>query len=295
MGDIDWNLIRSFVAVAEEGSLSAAARRLSSSQPTIGRHIAELESVTGFPLFRRGPRGFELTEEGMALLQRAQAMNENADAFSRLVAGRSEELGGTVRITASEMVATYVLPEMLARLSEAEPAIEIEIVASDRLGNLLRRDADIAIRMVRPEQLDLVARKIADIPIAMCAAISYLERRGRPERPEDLSAHDLIGLDRGNELIEGMRAVGLQVDRHSFRVRTDHPTAFWEMVRAGNGIGFGQRFLAERDPLLETLMPGLNLPQLPMWLAMHGDVRTSRRIRRVADFLHAELSRYASG
>lgn len=295
MAGPDWNLIRSFVAVAEEGSLSAAARRLVSSQPTIGRHIAELETFLGLDLFRRGPRGYETTEQGLALLEQAQGMSALADAFSRRAAGRSEDLAGTVRITASEVVSSYVLPDIFARLGQAEPGIEIELVASDRLGNLLRRDADIAIRMVRPQQLDLVARKIANIPISMCAAHSYLERRGTPKRPDDIAGHDLIGFDRGNEIIEGMSAVGLTFDRHAFRIRTDHGIAFWEMIRAGNGIGFAQKFLAERDPAIAILLPELDLPQLPMWLAMHRDVRTSRRIRRVADFLHAELSRYAAG
>lgn len=295
MAEPDWNLIRSFVAVAEEGSLSAAGRRLGSSQPTIGRHIAELETFLGLDLFRRGPRGYETTEEGLTLLEQAQRMQAHADAFSRQAAGRSDELAGTVRVTASEVVSSHVLPPILARLGQAEPGIEIELVASDRLGNLLRRDADIAIRMVRPQQLDLVARKIADIPIAMCAAHTYLDRRGTPGHLRELAGHDLIGLDRGNEIIEEMNTAGLKLDRHAFRVRTDHGVAYWEMIRAGNGIGFAQKFLAERDPLVAILMPDLDLPHLPMWLAMHRDVRTSRRIRRVADFLHAELSRYAAG
>jgi DNA-binding transcriptional LysR family regulator len=295
MGDIDWNLIRSFMAVAEEGSLSGAARRLGSSQPTIGRHVAELEAFLGLNLFRRGPRGYETTEQGLALLEQAQSMSASADAFSRQATGRSDELAGTVRVTASEVVSSYVLPAIFARLGQAEPGIEIELVASDRLGNLLRRDADIAIRMIRPRQLDLVARKIADIPISMCAAHSYLERRGTPRQVNELADHDFVGLDRGNEIIEGMSAAGLTLDRHAFRIRTDHGVAYWEMIRSGNGIGFAQRFLVERDPLVAILLPELDLPHLPMWLAMHRDVRTSRRIRRVADFLHAELSRYASG
>jgi DNA-binding transcriptional LysR family regulator len=295
MAEPDWNLIRSFVAVAEEGSLSAAARRLSSSQPTIGRHIAELEAALGLSLFRRGRRGYEPTETGLTLLERARLMNEHANAFLRLATGSTEEIGGTVRITASEVVSAYVLPDILARLGEAEPAIEIELVASNRLGNLLGRDADIAIRMTEPTQLDLIARKIAEIPIAICAARSYLERRGRPQGPEDLPHHDLVGFDRDNDIIAGFRAFGVEIDRHAFRLRTDHQITFWEAVRAGNGIGFAQKFLVERDPLVEVILPDLTLPSLPMWLALHRDVRTSRRIRRVADFLFEELKRYASG
>ena len=180
MTDLDWNLIRSFVAVAETGSLSAAARRLAASQPTLGRHVAELEQALGVVLFRRGRTGYELTEQGAALFERAQQVGDAANAFARLATGATEQIGGTVRIAASEVVSAYVLPPILARLRQAEPAIEIEIVASNQVENLLRRDADIAVRMVAPAQQDLIARKIADLPLTACAATSYLERRGRP-------------------------------------------------------------------------------------------------------------------
>ena len=295
MAEIDWNLMRSFLAVAEEGSLSAAARRSAASQPTLGRHIAELESSLGIVLFRRGRSGYELTERGAALYDRARAMGEQANAFLRLAAGSSERIEGTVRIAASEVVSAYVLPEMLARLGRAEPDIEVEIVASNLVENLLKRDADIAIRMVAPTQLDLVARKIADLKLTTCAAKSYLERKGTPSIPEELVDHDLIGFDRGMELIEGFRHFGVEIDRHAFRFRTDNQIVLWEAIRAGNGVGFAQAALAARDPLVEAILPELPLPVLPMWLAMHRDVRTSPRIRRVADFLYEELLAYSAG
>jgi DNA-binding transcriptional LysR family regulator len=295
MAALDWNLIRSFVAVAETGSLSAAARRIGVSQPTLGRHIAELEAALGVALFRRGRSGYDLTESGMALVERGRAVGEQAAAFARLAEGRTEAISGTVRITASEIIAAYVLPEMTARLAVAEPDIEVEIVASNRVENLLRRDADIAIRMTEPAQLDLVARRIADLPLVACAARSYLARKGRPERPEDLLDHELVGFDRGTELIEGFAAMGVGIDRHAFRFRSDNQIVLWEALKAGNGIGFGQAALVAREPLLEAILPALRLPVLPMWLAMHRDVRTSARIRRVADFLHDELKAYSAG
>lgn len=295
MADLDWNLIKSFLVVAETGSLSAAARRLAASQPTLGRHITELENALGIVLFRRGRQGYELTDSGTALFARAQSVGAAAEAFSRLATGATERIEGTVRIAASEIVSAYVLPPMLARLGAEEPGIEVELVASNEVQNLLRRDADIAIRMVEPAQQDLLARKIADLPLSACAARTYLDRRGRPSRPEDLLGHDLIGYDRGTELIEGFAALGVAADRHAFRFRTDNQIVYWEALRAGNGIGFGQKALVERDPLVEALLPGLPLPTLPMWLAMHRDVRTSARIRRVADFLFAELKRYSAG
>lgn len=295
MIEIDWNLIKSFVAVAETGSLSAAARRLAASQPTLGRHIAELEQALSVTLFRRGRNGYALTEAGSTLYERGRAVSEQASAFSRLALGSVEAIEGTVRIAASEVVAAYVLPDITARLGVVEPGIEVEIVASNQVENLLRRDADIAIRMVKPAQNELVARKVSDIPLCVCAARSYLDRCGRPLEPADLVDHALIGFDRSDEIIRGFAQYGIPVTRGSFRFRADNQIVLWEAVRAGNGIGLGQEPLAERDPLVEKLLPGLPLPTLPVWLAMHRDVRTSVRIRRVADFLHEELKRYSAG
>jgi DNA-binding transcriptional LysR family regulator len=295
MQDLDWNLIKAFLAVARTGSLSAAARSLGASQPTLGRHIAELEAATGLTLFRRGRSGYELTENGIALVERAEAMADKATAFSRLALGQTTEaVSGTIRIAASEIVSAYVLPGMLERLLREVPSIDIELVASNRVENLLRRDADIAIRMVEPAQLDLIARQVAAIPLVACAAKSYLAARGVPRTLADLGGHELAGFDRDTDIIAAFRRYGFAVDRHAFRFRCDNHIVLWEAVRAGNGIGFGQKPLARRDPAIEIVLPELKLPSLPLWLAMHRDVRTSARIRRVADFLHAELKRYAS-
>jgi DNA-binding transcriptional LysR family regulator len=289
----DWSLIRSFHAVAETGSLSAAARRLGMSQPSLGRHIQALETELGITLFQRGRRGYALSEEGARLFARSSEMNAAADGFARLATGRAERLAGTVRISASEIVAAYVLPEIIEPLRRSEPAIEMELVASNAVENLLRRDADIAIRMVEPSQLDLVARKIADLPLCACAATTYLDRRGRPGSPQDLIDHDLVGYDRGLDLITGFHGFGVEIDRHAFSVRTDNQIVFWELVKAGIGIGFAQRGLARRTAGIEIVLAEMKLPVLPMWLAMHRDVRTSPRIRRVADHLHDRLKAYA--
>jgi DNA-binding transcriptional LysR family regulator len=295
MPDLDWNLIKSFVTVAESGSLSAAARRLASSQPTLGRHIAELEQALGVTLFRRGRRGYALTEAGSTLYERGKMVSEQASAFSLLALGSTEAIEGTVRIAASEVVAAYVLPEITARLGMEEPGIEVEVVASNQVENLMRRDADIAIRMIRPVQNELVARKVADVPLRACAAKSYLNRRGRPREPTDLVDPALIGFDRSDEIIRGFAEFGVPLNRSSFRFRSDNQIVLWEALRTGNGIGFGQEPLIDRDPLMEMLLPDLPLPSLPVWLAMHRDVRSSVRIRRVADFLHEELKRYSAG
>jgi DNA-binding transcriptional LysR family regulator len=288
-------LIRSFVAVGEMGSLSAAARQLRSSQPTVGRHVDDLEKALGVKLFLRGRRGYELTEAGSALMARGQAASDAMAALSRQAAGREARMSGSVRISASEMVSAFVLPKIMAQLAVEEPGIEVELVPSDRVENLLRRDADIAIRMVRPAQQELVAKKIADIPLQLCAARSYLERRGWPQSPQDLSQHDMIGFDRSDQIIKGFAAIGLNIPRSAFRIRTDHQIVYWQAVRAGNGIGVTQAPLIALDPDVEPLLPELELPFLPTWLAMHRDVRGSARIRRVADVLEKGLRSYIAG
>jgi DNA-binding transcriptional LysR family regulator len=294
MEPFDWNLVRSFVAVGQSGSLSAAARSLGLSQPTIGRHVDELEKALGQVLFRRGKRGYELTVAGAALMQRGEAAVDAMAALSRRAAGQETSLSGTVRVAASEIVSAFVLPAIIARLGEAEPGIEVEIVASDRVENLLRRDADIAIRMVRPTQQDLVARKIADIPLGLCAAHSYLDQRGRPNGLEDLLSHDLVGFDRSDLILNGLAAYGMRLARDRFRMRTDSQIVYWQSVCAGNGIGFGQAPLIARTPVVEALLPEIKPPPLPMWLTMHSDVRSNPRIRRAADFLGEALVQYAA-
>jgi DNA-binding transcriptional LysR family regulator len=290
----DWALIRSFLAVARGGSLSAAARALRTTQPTIGRHINELEAGLDVILFQRGRNGFLLTEKGLALFERAEPMGESASAFARLAAGSANKIAGTVRITASEVVSVYVLPAILAELAIAEPDIEIELVGSNAIGNLLARDADIAVRMVRPVQNDLVVRHVAELPLAACASKAYLDQFGRPNVPQDLLRHRLIGWDRSDEMIKGFVQFGVDVDRHAFHFRCDNQIALWEAVKAGLGIGFAQQALVVRQPDVEQVLHDLPLPDLPMWLTIHEDLCTSTRVRRVLDFLHPALKRYAA-
>jgi DNA-binding transcriptional LysR family regulator len=293
MSDFDWTLIRSFLAVADTGSLSAAARQLRTSQPTLGRHVAELERDLGITLFRRGLGGYVLTEAGASLHAHAATVREAVDRFALRAAGNEERISGTVRITASEVMAALVLPGILERFAQEEPAIEIELVGTNLVDNLLRRDADIAIRMVNPSQEELVARKVADIPLSLCAHETYLAQRGEPEGPLDLLKHLLIGQDREDVMIKGFNAMGAKVDRHAFRFRTDNQVIMWQAIRAGMGIGVAQRPLIDREPALKTIMPDLLLPVLPMWITMHKDVRLTPRVRRTADFLYVALSAFA--
>ncbi|SNS17713.1 LysR family transcriptional regulator [Tropicimonas sediminicola] len=292
LSSLDWSRVQSFLAVADTGSLSGAARELGLSQPTLGRQIRTLEEALGVTLFTRQPRGLALTEAGQALVPPARAMREAAQGFALTAAGRVDVIAGTVRVAASDVVALHVLPEILAGIRRAEPEIEIEILPSDRSANLLFREADIALRMYRPDQLDMVTRHLGDVPLGLYGARSYLDRRGRPERLDDIRSHDLIGYDSDETLIRGMRALGLPVDRHWFALRCDDHNVLWQLVRAGCGLCFAQVPLAEADATVQRLLPELPLPTLPIWLTAHEAMRRTPRIRRVWDLLADGLGRY---
>jgi len=282
---LDWSLVQAFLAVAEHGSLSAAARVLGSSQPTVGRQIHAMEEQLGAELFQRHDKGLTLTETGDAMLPPARAMRQAIHDIELRAAGTAETLEGAVRITSSVVVGTEHLPPILARIRREEPRIELELHVSDETSNLHFREADIAVRLYRPTQLDLVTQHLGDLRFAAFAAKSYVEHRGVPRRPEDLLAHDVIGMDRETAILEGFRQAGFPVEREWFKVRADNPNAYWALVRAGAGIGFGQVLVGARDPGLVEIPLGLDLPKLSVWLTAHEAVRHAPRVARVWELL----------
>lgn len=285
----DWSLVRSFLAVVEHGSLLAAARQLQSSQPTIGRHVAELESQLGLVLFERTGRGLLPTDAALRLIESARAMQSGADQLARGVVGSDPFTSGTVRITASQPVACYVLPPLLAQMRLTLPEVQVELVASNTVSNLLRREADIAVRMVRPEQATVIARRVGKVAIKACAHQDYLRRRGIPRHPSDLLSHDLIGGDRNDETLKGFAARGFPVKSEQFAFRTDDLIVVWQAVRAGLGVGFASEHLIRTEPAVVPLLPKLKIEPIPVWLAVHKEIRTSKRIRAVYDFLTEAL------
>ena len=281
----DWSLVQAFLMVAEEGSLSGAARALGASQPTVGRQIKTLERQLNAELFKRQARGLELTETGAALVSPARIMRDAMGQIALTAAGQSAQVEGTVRITASVMMSLYHLPDIVARIRHEEPAIAVEVVPSDESRNLLYREADIAIRMYRPTQLDLINQHIGDIPITICASKSYIARRGPVNGITDLANHDVVGYDESPIILDGFRQMGIDVTRDYFKVRCDDHATYWNLVRAGCGIGFSQVKIAERDPDVVTIDAGVNIPPLPVWLVAHEAMRHTPRIRRVWNML----------
>ena len=295
IANFDWALVRSFLAVLDAGSLMGAARKLRAQQPTLSRHVAELETQLGTPLFERTGRGVTPTAAALAITDAARQMESGAGSLARALAVKSEATTGTVRISTSQVAAAWLLPSVLAALQAEEPGIAIELVASNQISNLLRREADIAVRMVRPAQATLVARKLADLPIVACAHASYLRRAGKLGEPIDLLQHRLIGYDRDDLLLRGFAALGFAVTRESFALRTDDQVAYGRLVAAGAGIGFVAAYNIRHWPGVLPVLPMLQIPPLPCWLAVHREIRGSRLVRRVYDYLAeaipAELAR----
>lgn len=287
----DWNLARSFLAVLDHGSLLAAARALGASQPTLGRHVAELEAQLGAVLFERTGRGLVPTPMARGLAEAARAMEAGAHALARGASDARADLAGTVRLSASQPVACYLLPPVLAQMRLALPDIQVELVASNAVSNLLRREADIALRMVQPEQASLVARRIGKVTVGAYAHADYLRRRGTPREVADLLAHDLLGDDRGQQHLQGFASFGLTVGPENFAFRTDDLIAYWQALRAGLGVGFVADYLAATDPQVVPLLPRLRLPALPVWLTVHREIRSNARIRAVYDFLAQAVPR----
>ena len=289
-----WETYRSFLAVMTEGSLSAAARKLALTQPTLGRHIDQLEDDLGLPLFTRSQSGLIPTQAARELLPHAQAMASAAEALVRASSGADAEERGSVRLTASVVVGGEVLPPILTTFREKHPHIAVELVLSDATQDLLRRDADIAVRMVRPTQEALVAKKIGRIGFGLFAHRRYLEKHGTPRTLDDVRHHAVIGFDKETPFIQALRRGGLPLTRDLFALRTDADLAQLAAIRAGFGIGVTQLGIGRRDPDLVALLPGALKFEIEMWLAVHKDLRSTKRMRLLFDHLAEGLGAYAA-
>lgn len=285
----DWTLIRSFLAALEHGSLLGAAKALRSSQPTLGRHIAELESQLGTTLFERTGRGLLPTAMALRMADSARAMEASAMQLARQAAGAQSKTAGSVRISASQPVACILLPPLLAQMRLALPEITVELVVSNAVSNLLKREADIALRMAQPSQSSVIAKRLGHVTIGTYAHRDYLRRRGVPKQPADLQHHDLLSGDKDEALERGAAALGLPLAPERIVLRTDDLIAYAAALRAGMGIGFISDYIGRSDIHLVPLLPMLHIPPLPLWLVVHREVRSNQRIKAVYDFLGSHL------
>jgi DNA-binding transcriptional LysR family regulator len=280
-----WDLYRSFLAVLQTSSLSAGARLLGLTQPTLARHVDELEEALGVELFVRSPRGLSPTDAALALRPHAEALSSAAGALVRAASGVGKTVGGTVRVTASEVVAAEALPPILAALRDEHPELEIELVASNAVEDLLRRDADIAVRMAVPEQEALWVKRLGTITLGLHAHRRYLDRHGVPRRIEELQHHAVIGFDRMTPAIRARLPQVPGFERVRFALRVDNDLAQLAAIRAGFGIGVCQVAVARRDSQLVRVLPTVFDIKWGTWLVMHENLRTTPRCRVVFEAL----------
>lgn len=281
----DWEWLRAFLAVARTGSLSAAARELGQSQPTLSRQIQALEASTRLQLFARSTQGLSLTDAGQSLIEAAEGMEQSSELFQRQVLGLSNELTGELRLSANEIVGIFLLPPALSAFRSLHPGLQLELVIANEASSLSKREADVALRMFRPRQESLVARRLPDLELAFFAHRDYLARNGKPTSLGELNAHTLIGFDQQIHLMQAGAPPELQIRRQDFALRTDHMLAQIQLLRSGAGICVTHKGLAQRWPELETVLEWLPLPKLEFWVVCHSDTRYSARVRALTVFL----------
>lgn len=290
-GDFDWNHIRAFLATAETGSFSAAARQLRQTQPTLSRQIAALEQDLGVMLFERVGRTLEITQAGLELLDHTRKMGDAANRIALTASGQAQSIEGRVRITASDVMSAYVLPDLLREIRAQAPRLRIDVIASNDIQDLMRREADIAIRHVRPDQPDLIAKLVQEASGHFYATTEYLNRAGRPKSKQDLSRHEFISFGDNNQMIAYLKPLGIHLTNENFRLGSQNGIVAWEYAKQGFGIAPMSQTVGDAAPGMERVCPGMEAITFPIWLTTHRELHTSRRIRLVYDLLTKFLSK----
>ena len=290
MDNLDWNQLKAFLETAETGSLSAAARKLGLTQPTLSRQVAAIEQRMGVTLFERVGKAMALTPTGLDLLEHARAMGASAEALRLAATGRSQAVGGVVSVSATDAVAAHLLPPLVRQLREKEPGIAIEVISSDALSDLLRREADIAIRHVKPEQPELIARLIREATANFYASEGWVKVHGHPRHAEEAARLPFVGSDRSGRFLAYLRQHGLPLSEANFSCYADHSMACWALVRQGMGIGAMMDTIARDTPGIIRVLDDVPPVRFPIWLVTHRELRTSRPIRVVFEALAQGLA-----
>ena len=285
MNNVSWNLIHSFLQVVQFGSLSSAARTLGVSQPKLTRDIQSLEAQTKLNLFKRTTKGLQLTSSGKSLVDSAQKMNEYALMFNRKVQGSSMQLKGNVRISANEIIGLFVLPAAIAAFKQLHPAVSIEVLITNKVSSISKREADIALRMFRPSQVDLVAKRLPDMKLGFFAHELYIQQFGLLTGIEDFKKHTIIGYDESMEFIKGAAASGFQLKREDFKIRTDNLIMQINLAKNGAGIIVTHKKIMEKFEYMKELKTKISLPIMPFWIVCHTDTQYNVRIRAFKKFL----------
>ena len=282
----DWNRTRAFLIVAEEGSLSAAARSLNMSQPTLGRQIAALEQELNVTLFEQVGKRQVLTLSGQKLVGYVKQMAEAANQLSLMALGQRTDLSGLVTVSVSQLDALYRMPPVIRTIRQIAPDIELRIDVSNDVADLKRREADIAVRSFRPEQNDLIARKIADEPIGLYCSPQYAERFPGVRHLKDLRHADFIGYDVSDSVKDNLRNLGGKPDTYRFPVITQFQLLHIELAKLDQGLIFLPTDIGSQLPELTSLFPKDEpVMEIPVWLVCHRELRTNPAVNLVFDAL----------
>ena len=288
---LDWNHLRAFLATAETESLSAAARRLGLTQPTLSRQVAALENTLSLMLFERVGRGLVLTDAGRELLSHVQDMGLAAQRTAINANGQQSDLTGWVHITASDILSAHMMPEVVTQVRKVAPLLKVEVVATNDISDLMRREADIAIRHIRPEQPDLVARLVNEANGYFYGAKSFLDRVGRPKTKADLITMDWVAFGDAKEMIEYLAALDIPLSEDACRVSSHNGLVAWELAKAGLGLCPMDAVVGDAAYGMERVLPNIGEITFPIWLVAHREIHTSPKIRLVFDILAQVLAK----
>ena len=286
----DWSQAQAFLATAEMGSFSGAAGRLGLSQPTVGRHVAALESDLGLLLFDRVGKSLALTDNGLALVEHVKAMKDAADRLSLSALGQDKTIAGPVSVTASDVFCAYILPPIIERIRLTYPEVQVEIVSTNEVQDLRRREADIAIRNVQPTHPDLYAKRLRTTKCRLYGATSYLDQLGRPATIKDFSESATFIGDTPGRVLQMLTAMGVPVAPEQFSIIANSGVAMWELVKRGVGLAVMFKEIADITPEVEVILPTEISVDVPVWLVTHSELKTNARIRAIFDFLSDELA-----
>ncbi|MCJ8320748.1 MAG: LysR family transcriptional regulator [Colwellia sp.] len=289
--NFDWNHIRAFLVTSEEGTLSAAAKALGLTQPTLSRQVCALETELRLTLFERVGQRLVLTNSGLELLEYAREMGNAALDFSLAATGQSQQIEGSVIVSASELTATYMLPKIIAKLRREEPGIDIEVVVSNEPSDLKRREADIAIRNFQPKQNDLIAKKLGEEVIWLYGTQQYLDNIAPITDYSQVKDVQIIGFDRSNSVADLLNKQGWKLSKQNFSLITSSQLMQLALCKEGQGLIFFPEKMGDQEPELLRAFEHMGpVMTLPIWLVCHQELRTCLRVRRVFDYISTELT-----
>ncbi|WP_108783675.1 LysR family transcriptional regulator [Pontivivens insulae] len=286
----DWNQARAFLATAETGSLTAAAKVLNMTQPTLSRQVAALEETLGVTLFERSGRAMTLTQSGADLVEHVRDMGLAASRFSLGASGHAQDVTGTISLSVVDVLAAYVLPDILADIRKIAPGVTFEVIVSNELSNLARREADIAIRHLPPTQSELIARRLPDCEAYLYGHRSYVGQRGGAEQLYESGKFELVGFGLPDQSERVLAERGIHIPAQLITSYSQNGVASWEMARRGLGLCIMMAEIAEIEPDMVRVHGDYPAIDVPTWLIAHRELRTSMRMRLVFDALAERLS-----